>query len=379
MAEEDVIKREEAALQVRQMGKMMASLFYHMAKEVLSELGEVRGTELVGRAIKAYGSERGEQHRERVLAAGIEHLPENYVELGDLPYLGWDVEKVVPEENKTHIKITYCPLAEYWQEKGAAKIGRLYCGVDQAKYEAFHPDSEYIHLKNRLDGDECCEMVCRQKQAMAKVKQIRDDCRKRLIPYTLKAFAELPAMEDPQILDMGCGSGVPALTLLETYPGRLWAVDTDAESLEWLREKAQARNLAARINIIRASLFDVSLPGESFDIVLAEGMLNVVGFEKGLPALVRFLKPGGYLIIHDELTDDEAKQRIFARHHLEVLQTFELDANVWWQGYFACLEALIQREETISLYEKELGEISDIKNHPEQFCSVYHVLRKSFL
>ncbi|AFQ42564.1 hypothetical protein [Desulfosporosinus meridiei] len=59
MAEEDVIKRAEAAVQVRQMGKMMASLFCHMTKEVLRELGEVRGTELVGRAIKAYGSERG--------------------------------------------------------------------------------------------------------------------------------------------------------------------------------------------------------------------------------------------------------------------------------------------------------------------------------
>ena len=376
MAEEDVIKREESAVQVRQMGKMMASLFYHMTKEVLSELGEVRGTELVGRAIKAYGSERGEQHKERALAAGIEHIPENYVELGDLPYLGWDVEKVVPEENKTHLKITYCPLAEYWQEKGAAKIGRLYCGVDQAKYEAFHPDSEYVHLKNRLDGDEYCEMVCRRKQVLAKVKQIRDHCRKKLIPYTLKALAELPTMEEPRILDMGCGTGVPALALLETYPGSLWAVDTDSESLEWLREKAQTRNITDRINIIQASLLDVSLPGESFDIVLAEGLLNVVGFEKGLPALVRFLKPGGYLILHDELKDDEGKRRTFAGHHLEVLRTIELDANVWWQDYYACLEALIQKEETISLYERELSEIADIKNHPEQFCSVYYVLQK---
>lgn len=375
MAEEDVIKREEAAVQVRQMGKMMASLFYHMTKEVLSELGEVRGTELVGRAIKAYGSERGEQHKERALAAGIEYIPENYVELGDLPYLGWDVEKAIPEENKTHLKITYCPLAEYWQEKGAAKIGRLYCSVDQAKYEAFHSDSEYVHLKNRLDGDEYCEMVCRSKQALARVKQIRDHCRKKLFPYTLKAIAELPAMEDPRILDMGCGTGVPALALLETYPGSLWAVDTDSESLEWLREKAQTGNLTDRINVIQASLLDVSLPGESFDIVLAEGLLNVVGFEKGLPALVRFLKPGGYLILHDELKDDEGKRRIFAGHHLEVLRSIELDANVWWQDYYACLEDLIQKEETISLYERELSEIADIKNHPEQFCSVYYVLR----
>lgn len=377
MADGDVIKREEAELQVRQMGKMVASLFYHMAREILSELGEERGTELVGRAIKAYGRERGEQHKERALAAGIEHLPENYVELGDLPGLGWDVEKAVPEENKTHIKITYCPLAEYWREKGAAKLGRLYCAVDQAKYEGFHSDSEYIHLKNRLDGDDCCEMVCRRKTQMNKVRQIRDDCRKKLIPYTLKAIAGLPAMADSRILDMGCGTGVPALALLENGPGSLWAVDTDWESLAWFKEKAQALNFTGRLNIIRASLYTVSLPVESFDIVLAEGLLNEAGFEKGLPALVRFLKPEGYLILHDDLKDAKAMEGIFAEHHLQLRQSFELNENVWWQDYFACLEALIQREETRYLYENELREIADIKKHPEKFRSVYYVLQKS--
>ncbi|MDQ7095223.1 L-2-amino-thiazoline-4-carboxylic acid hydrolase [Desulfosporosinus sp. PR] len=165
MLEDSAIKQEDTAVQVRQMGRMMASLFYHVTKEVISELGEERGTELVKRAIKAYGSERGYQHQENVLRAGIEHLPENYVELADLPPLGWDVEKVEPGENKTHIKITYCPLAEYWKEKGLEKIGRLYCAVDQAKYEAFHPESDYVHLKNALDGDGFCEMVCRRRNS----------------------------------------------------------------------------------------------------------------------------------------------------------------------------------------------------------------------
>ncbi|SDH88175.1 L-2-amino-thiazoline-4-carboxylic acid hydrolase [Desulfosporosinus hippei] len=378
MAEDDVIKQEVAAIQVRQMGRMMASLFYHMTKEVLSELGEERGTELVSRAIKAFGSERGNQHKEHILAEGIEHLPENYVELADLPWLGWDIEKAEPEENKTHIKITHCPLAEYWKEKGVQKIGRIYCSVDQAKYESFHPSSEYVHLKNVLDGDEYCEMVCRRKNtdSLLNLNQIKDDCRKNLIPYTLKAFSMIPAIDQPLILDMGCGTGVPSLALAEIYFGSIWAVDSDSESLEWLKQKVEVLNFSHRVKISQASLFDVHLPVGSFDIVLAEGLLNVVGFEKGLPVLVDFLKPGGHLIIHDELKDDPEKQRIFARHDLELLQAFELDENVWWQDYYAYLEKSIQLAKNASLFENERKEIAEIKKYPEKFRSIYYVLQK---
>lgn len=157
----ETISVKEAQEQVRQMGRMMASLFYHFAAEIIDTLGEEEGQKLILKAVDAYGSERGEQQRDRVVAAGIEHEPENYVSVPDLPKLGWEVEKAEPAENKTHIKIKYCPYAEYWKAKGAEKIGRLYCWVDQAKYKAFHPDSNYVHLKHALEGDDYCEMLCR--------------------------------------------------------------------------------------------------------------------------------------------------------------------------------------------------------------------------
>ena len=33
--------------------------------------------------------------------------------------------------------------------------------VDQAKQLAYNPDEEFIHLKNVLDGDDCCEFLVR--------------------------------------------------------------------------------------------------------------------------------------------------------------------------------------------------------------------------
>lgn len=160
---EDLMSRKEAAAQVRQMGRMMAALYYHMSREVVAAVGKEQARGIISKAIWALGQERGEQQKDRVLAAGYEHLPQNYGKLPDLPSLGWDTEKAAEAENDTHIRITYCPFAEVWQEKNFAELGRLYCYIDQAKYQGFHPDSDMVTLKNVLAGDGYCEMVCRTK------------------------------------------------------------------------------------------------------------------------------------------------------------------------------------------------------------------------
>ncbi len=164
MSNKQEITREEAVSQVRQMGRMLAAIYYHFSREIIAELGEEKGEQLIRRAVWNYGSERGLEQKERVIAAGHKHEPWNYIKASDMPALGWDLEKVKEGENPTHIVIHYCPFAEYWKEKDFARIGRIYCSVDQAKYQAFHPDSDYIHLHNTLDqGDSYCEMLCRLK------------------------------------------------------------------------------------------------------------------------------------------------------------------------------------------------------------------------
>jgi len=160
---EETISKAEAARQVRQMGRMMAGLYCHLTREMIAAVGPDKAREIVAKAVWSYGTERGAQQKDRVVQAGYEHVPENYGAVPDLPPLGWDVRKVENGENATHIQITYCPFAEYWLEQDFAEFGRLYCTVDQAKFTAFHPSSDLVHHKNVLDGDDCCEMVCRRK------------------------------------------------------------------------------------------------------------------------------------------------------------------------------------------------------------------------
>lgn len=104
-------------------------------------------------------------------------------------------------------------------------------------------------------------------------------------------------------------------------------------------------------------------------------MLNVIGFEAGLPLLTKRLKNIGYLIIHDEFKNDREKKAIFKTYNLELLNSFILDENVWWDDYYRCLEESITKENE-GLFEREINEMIEFKKNPEMFKSIYYVLEK---
>ncbi len=43
-------------------------------------------------------------------------------------------------------------------------MGKIYCFVDQAKYEAYNPELQCVHVKNVMDGDTYCELAVRPKK-----------------------------------------------------------------------------------------------------------------------------------------------------------------------------------------------------------------------
>jgi hypothetical protein len=156
----------EALQQILITAERIAMLHYHFANTLVSELGEERGKELTRKAIAAYGTEVGERQRLRVTAMGKAASCENYKAAPDLPALAWSPEGM-PRLVRDGKEIAVCPLAKYWLERGAADLGRLYCYVDQAKFEAFDPTCECRHLANVLDGDDRCTIVAKKTQEWA--------------------------------------------------------------------------------------------------------------------------------------------------------------------------------------------------------------------
>ena len=153
-----MITTDEAAAQIKLALRRAALIYHHFARTLIEEMGEARGRELILKAIESYGLDVGCQARQKALDRNLDLKPENFE--SDLPQYVWQTEEVEVNGEKRAI-VHYCPLAAEWLKLGDTETARLYCFVDQAKMKAFNPDYEYVHLKNILDGDSCCELVIR--------------------------------------------------------------------------------------------------------------------------------------------------------------------------------------------------------------------------
>jgi len=219
-------------------------------------------------------------------------------------------------------------------------------------------------------------------EALFQVK--KELVRERLNKYTRKAFKMLPKLDRPSILDVGCGSGVPTMELSRLSNGEIVGLDINQCLLNVLAGKVENAGVSDRVKAIKCSIFDMEFPDNSFDIIWAEGSIFVIGFKKGLQEWKRFLKPNGFLVVHDEKGNINEKMDEISNCGYELLDYFELDEDMWWAEYFAPLEKLIFKTRTKcadspKLLEKlhdSQREIDMFKENPKRNSSVFFIMRK---
>ena len=206
----------------------------------------------------------------------------------------------------------------------------------------------------------------------------KDQCRRGLLKYLENALSILPKVENPNILDVGCGTGIPTFLIMEKLGGELTAVDIDQNAILYFKEKLNKTEFLNRIKIQNKSIFDLTVDLK-FDFVFAEGFLNVVGFKKGIKRLLQLTKKNGYIIIHDEFQNREKKIHFFRKNGCEVTDSFVIDAIKWWDGYYKCLEDAISKyseKDMLKLFRSDILEIEAYKKNPTIFKSVYFIVKK---
>ena len=212
----------------------------------------------------------------------------------------------------------------------------------------------------------------------------KEGIRERLLKYTRKAFRMLPKLDKPRILDIGCGSGVPTVELARLSGGEVIGIDIDQDMLDVLKGKVEKAGLSDRVEVINCSLLDIKFPDESFDLIWAEGSINVIGFKRGLQEWKRLIKPGGFMVVHDERGDVEEKLEQISEFGYELLGYFELDTDVWRTEYFVPLEKLVLEARfkcsdapgVVKSLQEARREIDMFKKEPERNSSVCFVMKK---
>lgn len=132
--------------------KLLGLLYYHMANEMIEQLGEERGTAAVLDAIRKFGQARVENMKEEARERGLDpDAYETYREVREMPATGW-----VTDPNNPAV-ITHCPMEAIWAEYGAAghKLGYLYCSIDHVLLDAFGMKLDRPQCRGR--GDAVCD------------------------------------------------------------------------------------------------------------------------------------------------------------------------------------------------------------------------------
>jgi SAM-dependent methyltransferase len=221
--------------------------------------------------------------------------------------------------------------------------------------------------------------------------------------YTRRAWELLPPLEAPRILDLGCGPGGPTLELARLSGGRVIGLDHDPGCLRTLQARTARAGLADTISPVRATLYELPFPVGSFDLIWSEGSIWVIGFERGLREWSRYLRPGGFLAVHEgiwpgpdppeevrtywaraypAITTLERNLAVIRAGGFDLLGYFPLPEDAWWVAYYGPLEARLEvleekyREdrEALAVIAAERREVELYRRHPAWFGSVFFVL-----
>ncbi len=212
----------------------------------------------------------------------------------------------------------------------------------------------------------------------------KDAIRKRFLKYTQKAFQILPHIDNPCILDIGCGSGIPTIELARLSQGKVLGIDIDRSELDKFEKNIKEAEVADRVRALNCSMFDMDFTDASFDIIWSEGSIYAVGFKKGLQEWQRLLKPGGFMVVHDEQGNVEEKIKLIGHCGYELLGYFLISIKTWREEYFKPLEKLVKefqrsysdKPENIREYNQARQELDMFNKNPERNSSVYFVMKR---
>jgi cyclopropane fatty-acyl-phospholipid synthase-like methyltransferase len=157
------------------------------------------------------------------------------------------------------------------------------------------------------------------------------DARDRAIDYIHELIqAELGGTDGPRVLDLGCGVGGSLLYLCARMPGRFVGVTISRVQAELARRFATERgadNVTVTEDDFTSERFFAAHEEHGFDAAFAvESFIHARDLRASLPRLARLVKPGGKVIVVDDMITRNAAGRVPARRERRWLREF----NAGW-------------------------------------------------
>ncbi|MBC5773752.1 class I SAM-dependent methyltransferase [Pontibacter sp. KCTC 32443] len=167
-----------------------------------------------------------------------------------------------------------------------------------------------------------------------------------------------------KVADIGCGTGASTLVLAKHLEGQITAVDIFPEVLAKLEQRAAEQGLQDKITTLQCSMDALPFSANGFDLIWSEGAVYNMGFENGIRAWRKFLKPEGLLVVSEsvwltterpqpiedfwntaypEIDTVANKIKVLEQNGYLPLAHFVLPENCWTDKYYTPLEARIPK------------------------------------
>ena len=222
---------------------------------------------------------------------------------------------------------------------------------------------------------------------------------------TKKAYSMLRDLpEQSHILDVGCGSGAQTVALAKLSRGRIIALDKHQPFLEDLERKAEAAGVSDRIQVVNGDMCALKYADNSFDVILSEGAIFVIGFEKGLREWKRLLTSNGYLVaselswfkreapeeiqkffaeVYPQMKTVEENLTIARKAGYRVVGWFPVPESSWWKNYYTPIEAKLPAlkakyqndKDALQILAWEELEIDMFRKYAAYYGSVFYILQ----
>ncbi len=215
----------------------------------------------------------------------------------------------------------------------------------------------------------------------------------------LQYLPDLPG--NPEIMDMGCGTGAQTLVLAER--GIVTAVDFHQPFLDILMKKAAERGLDDRIAPLACSMDTLPPHTRRADLIWSEGAIYLVGFKNGLSKWWNLVKPGGYIVVSEatRMVDKPAPEaaaywnsqypdiktveencRIITETGYSFIKTLKLPSSAWDRFYEPQSEK-IRTLRQASLTEQEQAILDEIEEeiriqeqYPDMYGYVFYMMQR---
>lgn len=110
------------------------------------------------------------------------------------------------------------------------------------------------------------------------------------------------------VLDVASGTGETACLLADTFDARVWGVDRSRAMVRRARTKSDARTLPVSFTLADAT--GLPFADAAFDAAICECTLCLLDKKRVLREVIRVVRPGGCVGIHDLCWHEDAPRRV---------------------------------------------------------------------